>query len=89
MSQFSHYREWPLQCLVKLQRHVIFVVNIDELGFRMCKKMKAIYYLPNYSLDTCMNLYSNQYLFSEIDETNLWCDPGRYGTLMGLMFGIS
>ena len=27
--------------------------------------------------------------FSEIDEINLWCDPDRYGTLMGLMFGIS
>ena len=51
--------------------------------------MKAIYYLPNYNLDSCINLYSNQFLFSEIDEINLWCDPDRYGTLMGLMFGIS
>ncbi len=31
--------------------------------------MKAYYYLPNYEADQCMNLYANQYLFAEIDET--------------------
>ena len=50
----------------------------------MCKKMKSFYYLPNYEAESCLNTYSNQYLFSEIDETQLWCDPDRYSTLLGL-----
>lgn len=50
----------------------------------MCKKMQAFYYLPNYGASQCMNLYSNQYLFSEIYETQLWCSPTRYSTLLGL-----
>lgn len=54
----------------------------------MCKKMKAFYYLPNYNVGSCLNTYSNQYLFSEIDETNLWCDPDRYSSLLGLLGGI-
>jgi hypothetical protein len=51
--------------------------------------MKAFYYLPNYGADSCLATHSNQYLFSEVDETNLWCDPKRYSTLLGLDFGIS
>lgn len=47
--------------------------------------MKAFYFLPNYNAEQCLNTYSNQYLFSEIDETNLWCDPDRYSTLLGLL----
>jgi len=31
--------------------------------------MKSFYYLPNYDADSCLLTYSNQYLFSEIDET--------------------
>jgi hypothetical protein len=50
----------------------------------MCKKMEAFYYLPNYGVDSCLLTYANQYLFSEIDETQLWCDPNRYSTLLGL-----
>jgi hypothetical protein len=50
----------------------------------MCKKMKAFYYLPNLDADSCLNTYSNQYLFSEIDETQLWCSPDRYAILLGL-----
>ena len=50
----------------------------------MCKKMQAFYYLPNYGASECLNLYANQYLFSEIDETQLWCSPDRYSTLLGL-----
>jgi len=50
----------------------------------MCKKMKAFYYLPNLNADFCLNTYSNQYLFSELDETQLWCSPDRYSTLLGL-----
>ena len=38
--------------------------------------------------DSCLNTYSNQFLFSEVDETNLWCDPDRYRTLLGLLAGI-
>jgi hypothetical protein len=54
----------------------------------MCKKMKAYYYLPNYNADFCLLSHSNQYLFSEIDETQLWCSPNRYSTLLGLSKGI-
>ena len=50
----------------------------------MCKKMLALYYLPNYEVDYCMNTNSNQYLFSELDETQLWCAPDRYAVLLGL-----
>jgi hypothetical protein len=50
----------------------------------MCKKMQAFYYLPNYGASECLNIYANQYLFSEIDETQLWCSPDRYQTLLGL-----
>jgi hypothetical protein len=50
----------------------------------MCKKMQAFYYLPNYGASECLNLYANQYLFSEIDETQLWCSPDRYQTLLDL-----
>lgn len=46
--------------------------------------MKAFYFLPNYGADFCMATYANQYLFSEIDETQLWCNPDRYATLLGL-----
>ncbi len=46
--------------------------------------MKAFYYLPNLEADFCLGTYSNQYLFSELDETNLWCNPDRYATLLGL-----
>lgn len=46
--------------------------------------MKAFYYLPNYQAEFCLNTYSNQYLFSELDETQLWCSPERYSTLLGL-----
>lgn len=53
----------------------------------MCKKMKAFYYLPNYNADFCLLSHSNQYLFSEIDETQLWCSPNRYSTLLGLSRG--
>jgi len=53
----------------------------------MCKKMKAFYYLPNYNAEFCLNTYSNQYLFSEVDETQLWCSPDRYATLLGLSRG--
>jgi hypothetical protein len=55
---------------------------------RMCKKMKAFYYLPNYNAEFCLNTYSNQYLFSEVDETQLWCNPDRYATLLGLSRSI-
>jgi len=54
----------------------------------MCKKMKAFYYLPNYQADFCMATYSHQYLFSELDETQLWCNPDRQATLLGLSHGI-
>lgn len=54
----------------------------------MCKKMKAYYYLPNYGADFCLLSHSNQYLFSEIDETQLWCSPNRYSTLLGLSQGF-
>jgi hypothetical protein len=54
----------------------------------MCKKMKAFYYLPNYNAEFCLNTYSNQYLFSEVDETQLWCSPDRYATLLGLSKGV-
>ncbi|CDW80572.1 UNKNOWN [Stylonychia lemnae] len=57
---------------------ICFVLNL------MCKKMKAFYYLPNYDADQCLLTHSNQYLFSEIDETQLWCDPDRYSVLLGL-----
>jgi hypothetical protein len=50
----------------------------------MCKKMKAYYYLPNLEADFCLNTHSNQFLFSELDETQLWCTPNRYATLLGL-----
>lgn len=50
----------------------------------MCKKMKAFYYLPNLGADFCLGTYANQYLFSELDETQLWCSPDRYATLLGL-----
>ena len=46
--------------------------------------MKAFYYLPNYQADFCMGTYANQYLFAELDETQLWCSPDRYATLLGL-----
>lgn len=50
----------------------------------MCKKMKAFHYLKNLELSSCINLYSNQYLFPEIDETQQWCTPTRALTLLGL-----
>lgn len=50
----------------------------------MCKKMKAYYYLPNLEADFCLNTHSNQFLFSELDETQLWCTPNRYAALLGL-----
>jgi len=50
--------------------------------------MQAFYYLPNYEANECLNTYSNQFLFSEIDETQLWCSPNRYSTLLGLDFSI-
>ncbi len=50
----------------------------------MCKKMMAVNYLPNLNLDSCINLYANQYLFPEIDETQQWCTPSRAATLLGL-----
>lgn len=46
--------------------------------------MKAYYYLPNLNADFCLNTHSNQFLFSELDETQLWCTPNRYATLLGL-----
>eukprot|EP00347_Sterkiella_histriomuscorum_P012136 403369758 len=58
--------------------------QLDLYRNMMCKKMKSFYYLPNYEAESCLNTYSNQYLFSEIDETQLWCDPDRYSTLLGL-----
>lgn len=54
----------------------------------MCKKMKAFYYLQNFGADFCLGTYSNQYLFSELDETQLWCNPDRYATLMGLSHAV-
>jgi hypothetical protein len=50
----------------------------------MCKKMKAFYYLPNYQAEFCLGTYANQYLFSELDETQLWCSPERFSLLLGL-----
>lgn len=44
----------------------------------MCKKMKAFYYLPNLNADFCLTTHANQYLFSELDEIALWCNPDRY-----------
>jgi hypothetical protein len=35
----------------------------------MCKKMKAVHYLPNLNLAECLNLYANEYFLPEIDET--------------------
>lgn len=50
----------------------------------MCKKMKAVYYLKNYEVANCLETYANSYLFPEIDETQLWCNPDRYSTLLDL-----
>lgn len=50
----------------------------------MCKKMKAFYFLPNLNSEFCLSTYANQYLFSELDETQLWCSPERFSLLLGL-----
>ena len=63
----------------------ILLINFLE---RMCKKMKAFYYLQNFGADFCLGTYSNQYLFSELDETQLWCNPDRYATLLGLSHAV-
>lgn len=58
--------------------------QLDLFGNMMCKKMKAIYYLYNLNVKPCVETYSNQVLFPEIDETQLWCNPDRYAVLLGL-----
>lgn len=62
--------------------------KLAEFRDMMCKKMKAYYYLPNYNADFCLNSHSNQYLFAEIDETQIWCSPNRYSSLLGLSHGF-
>ena len=53
----------------------------------MCKRMLSLHYLKNYDSMQCMRLYANEYMFPEIDETELWCNPARYTELMDLQSG--
>jgi hypothetical protein len=49
----------------------------------MCKKMQSLHYLKNYGISDELELYSNEYLFPEIDETQIWCNPDRSLILLG------
>eukprot|EP00347_Sterkiella_histriomuscorum_P014228 403361683 len=51
----------------------------------MCKKMKSKYYIENYGAGSCLETYSNKFMFPEIDETQQWCNSDdRFNTLLGL-----
>ena len=53
--------------------------------YSMCKKMKAKHYVKNFGAAQCLDIYSNKYLFPELDETAQWCSAeSRFNTLLGL-----
>jgi hypothetical protein len=47
--------------------------------------MKAKHYIKNYGAESCLEVYSNKFMFPEIDETQQWCNAEtRFDTLLGL-----
>lgn len=49
-----------------------------------CTKALAKNYIHYTNAPDCVKMYSNRYLFPEVNEVEEWCTPDRKSTLLGI-----
>ncbi|CAI2372383.1 unnamed protein product [Moneuplotes crassus] len=54
---------------------------------KQCKKAMAKNYIQYTGASECVKLYSNKYLFPEVNEVEEWCNTKRKYTLLGINSG--